>query len=303
LLSAFTQDEFAFLRQRLRLTVGSKFEHNDYTGFEMEPNARLLWTATSKQSVWTAISRAVRTPARTEQNVRLNANVIPPSEATLGLPLLATVLGDVHFKSEDLVAYEAGYRIQLGSAFSADFATFYNSYSNLLSAEPRPVFLEMSPAPVHLMMPLVAENKRSGATHGVELFAEWKGIPKWKLAGSYSFLSMDIHNDPNSLDTTSVNPAGSSPQHQYYLRSSLDLSKQFEQDITLRYVHSLDGLAIPSYHSLDARIGWKPTANVEFAVNGQNLTNNRHLEFRPDFISTSPTQVKRTFYGSLTFKF
>jgi iron complex outermembrane receptor protein len=199
--------------------------------------------------------------------------------------LLATVLGDVHFKSEDLVAYEAGYRIQLGSAFSADFATFYNSYSNLLSAEPRPVFLEMSPAPVHLMMPWLRKTREAAQRTAWNCLRNGKAFRNGSLRVPNSFLSMDIHNDPNSLDTTSVNPAGSSPQHQYYLRSSLDLSKQFEQDITLRYVHSLDGLAIPSYHSLDARIGWKPTANVEFAVNGQNLTNNRHLEFRPDFIS------------------
>ena len=303
LFSAFTQDEFAFFKQRLRLTVGSKFEHNDYTGFEMEPNARFLWNVSNKQSVWAAVSRAVRTPARTEENMRLNANVIPPSPQSLGLPVLATVLGDPSFKSENLVAYEAGYRIQLGSTFSVDFASFHNSYSNLLSAEPKAMFVEPFPQPVHITLPLVAENKRSGSTHGAELFAEWKGLPRWKVSGSYSFLSMDIHGNPDSLDTTSANPGGSSPRHQYYLRSSIDLTKKFEQDVMLRYVHSLDNLAIPSYHSLDARLGWKPTANVEFAISGQNLTNNRHLEFRPDFISTSPTQVKRTLLGTVTFKF
>jgi iron complex outermembrane receptor protein len=302
LFSAFTQDEFALFRQRLRVTVGSKFEHNHFTGFEMEPNARLLWNLGSKQSVWGAVSRAVRTPARTEEDVRLNADVVPPSAATNGLPLIAAVMGNTGFKSEDLIAYEAGYRVQASGKFSIDVASFYNSYSNLLSAEPRTPFLEIDPLPVHLTMPLVAENKMSGATYGTELFAEWRAVPKWKLAGSYSFLKMNIHRNTDSMDSTS-NPNGASPRHQYYLRSSVDLSKKFEQDVTLRYVHSLNGLAIPSYYTLDARLGWKPAANLEFSIGGQNLTDKKHLEFRPDFINTVPTQVKRSVHATMTWRF
>ena len=302
-LSAFTQDEFGLFKQRLRVTVGSKFEHNDFTGFEVEPNARLLWNVSSKHSFWGAISRAVRTPARAEQDVQLTASVQPPSAATNGLPVLANFLGDRGLKSEDLVAYEAGYRFQVGSSFSADFAGFYNSYSNLVSAEPQPLFLETNPLPPHLTMPMVVSNKRSGAAQGMEFLAEWRVAAKWKVTGSYGFLTMDIHPNADSLDTTSVNPGGASPRHQYYIRSSFDPTKAFEQDVTLRYVHSLSNLAIPSYYSLDARLGWKPAANIELSVSGQNLTDNRHLEFRPDFISTSPTQVKRSLQGSLTFRF
>src|SRR5205085_1556349 len=160
------------------------------------------------------------------------------------------------------------YRIHPTRTFSADFATFYNSYNNLLSAEPQAPFLESAPLPVHLTAPLLAANKMSGATYGAELFGEWKAIPKWKLSGSYSLLRMDIHRNHDSLDVSSPNPGGASPQHQYYLRSSLDLPKRFEQDVTLRYVAALHGLAIPSYYSLDARIGWKPTVNLEFSLTG-----------------------------------
>src|SRR6202165_2341930 len=75
--SAFVQDEISLVDNRLRLTFGSKFEHNDFTGFEVQPNARLLWTLTPNQSVWTAVSRAVRTPALTEEGLRLNSAAIP----------------------------------------------------------------------------------------------------------------------------------------------------------------------------------------------------------------------------------
>src|SRR5260370_40653512 len=114
---------------------------------------------------------------------------------------------------------------------------------------------------------------------------------------------MDMHRNNESMDVSSNNPAGASPRHQYYFRSSLDLTKKFEQDVTLRYVAALNGLAIPSYYSLDARIGWKPAANVELSLVGQNLFNDRHFEFSPDFINTWPTQVKRTFHVTLTWKF
>jgi iron complex outermembrane receptor protein len=303
LFSAFAQDEFGLWGQRVRVTLGSKFEYNDFTGFDTEPNARVIWTIDKKQSLWGAISRAVRTPARTEQDMRLIAAVIPPSAATGGLPVQATVFGDHKFESEHLAAYEAGYRLQATPSFSVDVATFYNSYSNLLSAEPGTPFVEADPLPVHITAPLVASNKISGPTYGGELFAQWKRLHNWKVSGAFTYLNMDIRRNADSLDTSTPDPAGASPKYQYYFRSSLDLPWNIQKDVTLRYVGKLAGLNIPSYYSLDAHIGWKATRNLELSIGGRNLLNKEHLEFRPDFIATSPTQVKRTFSAALTVKF
>ncbi len=258
--SAFLQDEISLADNRLHLTFGSKFEHNDFTGFEVQPNARLLWTLTPNQSIWTAVSRAVRT-------------------------------------------HEVGYRVQATSTFSTDIATFYNKYSNLRTAEPGAPFLEGSPAPTDLVIPFVASNKMSGGTYGVELFADWRVVPKWRLVGSYSYLQMDIRKNSDSLDPTPDLPNGSSPRHEWYLRSSIDLPKHFEDDTTLRFVDHLSGLNVPSYYSLDAHLGWRPVSPFELSIGGQNLLNHKHLEFIPDFINTAPTEVKRTVYGSLTFRF
>jgi iron complex outermembrane receptor protein len=115
-----------------------------------------------------------------------------------------------------------------------------------------------------------------------------------KLNGSYTLLRMDIDRDPDSLDVSTPDPAGVSPRHQYSVRSSLDITRTVQQDLIWRYVGGLHGLAIPGYYSLDARLGWSPTTHLNLAVSGQNLTNNAHLEFRPDFIATTPTVVKRT---------
>src|SRR6266481_5961078 len=242
--SAFVQDEISLVNNRLRLTFGSKFEHNDFTGFEVQPNARLLWTLTPNQSVWTAVSRAVRTPALTEEGLRLNSAVIPPAAPgnPTPFPAVITVFGSHQFQSEDLLAYELGYRVQATSSLSADIATFYNNYSNLRTAEPGAPFLEGSPAPTDIVVPFVAGNKMSGGTYGVELFADWKVVPKWRLVSSYSYLQMNIRKNANSLDPTNDSPNGSSPRHQWYVRSSIDLPKHFEHDTTLRFVDHLASL-------------------------------------------------------------
>ncbi len=301
--STFLQDEISLVDNRLQITLGSKFERNEFTGFEIEPNARLLWNLTPNQSIWTAVSRAVRTPALTEEGLRLNSAVIPPTPPSNPFPTVLAVFGSHQFKSEDLLAYELGYRVQATKNLSLDIATFYNNYSNLRTAEPGAPFVEGSPAPTDVVVPFVAGNKMSGGTYGVELFADWKVIPKWRLAGSYSYLQMDIHKNRNSQDPTPDNPNGSSPRHQWYLRSSIDLPKHFEQDTTLRFVDHLPSLNVPNYYSLDAHLGWRPVTRLELSIGGQNLLNNWHFEFMPDFVNTSPTVVKRSIFGSITFKF
>ena len=302
--SGFAQDEMSMFDKRLRVTLGTKLERSEFTGFEIEPNARLLWTVTKNQSVWTAVSRAVRTPAITEQGLRLNSAVIPPGTPTnpTPFPTVVAILGSHQFKSEDLLAYELGYRVQVSSNFSADIATFYNNYRHLRTAEPGLPFPEGSPIPTDIVAPFVAANKMRGGTYGGEIFADWRILPKWRLLGSYSYLQMSLRKDPTSLDPLPDNPAGSSPHNQFYLRSSVDLTRHFEHDLMVRYVDRLPGLNIPSYSSVDTHFTWKLASGWEISAGSQNLLNNRHLEFLPDFINTSPTEVRRTFYGSITWR-
>jgi iron complex outermembrane recepter protein len=287
------------------VTIGSKFEHNEFTGFEIEPNARLLWTITPNQSIWTAVSRAVRTPALTEEGLRLNSQVIPPGTPAnpTPFPAVVAVFGSHDFKSEDLLAYEAGYRVQATTNFSWDIAGFYNNYSGLRTAEPGAPFTEGTPVPTNLVIPFIAQNKMSGGTYGVEFFGDWRVHKRLRVVGSYSYLQMDIKKNADSQDPTPDLPNGFSPRHQWYLRSSLDLPKHFEQDTTLRFVDKLPSLGVPSYYSFDAHLGWRPVSTFELSIGGQNLLDNRHFEFMPDFINTAPTEVKRTVYGSITFKF
>jgi iron complex outermembrane receptor protein len=289
----------------LRVTIGSKFEHNDFTGFEVQPNIRFVGVVSKNQSVWAAISRAVRTPALTEEGLRLNEQAVPPGTPPFNspLPVMEAIFGSTQFQSEDLLAYEVGYRVQATNTFSADIATFYNKYTNLRSAEPGAPFVEGSPAPTDVVVPFTASNKMSGGTYGAELFADWRVLPKWRMTGSYSYLQMDIKKNADSLDPTPDNPDGESPRHQWYVRSSLDLPLHLEQDSTLRYIGRLPSLNIPSYYSLDANLVWKPISQLEFSVGGQNLLNDKHVEFIPEFINTQPMMVMRTVKGTVTWRF
>ncbi len=177
---------------------------------------------------------------------------------------------------------------------SVDLAGFYNSYDDLLSAEPGVPYLAESDQGFHLLAPLVAGNKAGGATWGSEVLAEWRPTSAFKMSSAYTFLRMDIDRDADSLDSTSSDPQGASPRHRLTVRSMFDLSRTVQQDVIWRYVGALDGLGVPSYASLDARLGWAITPKWNLAIAGQNLTNNKHLEFRPDFIATTPTLVRRT---------
>jgi iron complex outermembrane receptor protein len=216
---------------------------------------------------------------------------------------MEAIFGSTQFQSEDLLAYEVGYRVQATNTFSADIATFYNKYTNLRSAEPGAPFVEGSPAPTDVVVPFTASNKMSGGTYGAELFADWRVLPKWRMTGSYSYLQMDIKKNADSLDPTPDNPDGESPRHQWYVRSSLDLPLHLEQDATLRYIGRLPSLNIPSYYSLDANLVWKPIAQLEFSVGGKNLLNDKHVEFIPEFINTQPMMVMRTVQGTVTWRF
>ena len=99
LFSAFAQDEFALSPNRFRLTIGAKFEHNSYSGFEVQPTARVLWTIDAANSLWAAVTRAVRTPSRVEADYTTTSLVSPAT------PTFVRLVPNPEFDSEKLVAY------------------------------------------------------------------------------------------------------------------------------------------------------------------------------------------------------
>lgn len=306
LFSAFVQDEITLVPDRLRLMLGTKLEHNDFTGFEVQPSGRLIWMPCGNQALWASVSRAVRTPSRAEDDVKFN-QVVPPGGLFPGSPLgVATTYGNRDRESEDLLAYEIGYRVQPHETLSLELAAFYNDYDHLRSVEfgPSPTQPPSAPPPPPgVFVPLHVANGLYGETYGVEAAATWEITPWWRLQPAYTFLQMQLHTRSGSTDTTSEQDEGKSPHHQLSLRSSLDLPHDVSLDCILRYVDNLPAIQVSSYVTLDIRLGWRPTKNLELAIVGQNLLDNQHPEFSPSFINTQRTEVRRGVYGKITLRF
>jgi iron complex outermembrane receptor protein len=300
LFSGFAQDEITLVKDRLRLILGIKLEHNYLSGFEAQPSVRLSWTPSRRQTAWAAVSRAVRTPARSQQDIRVNFQAFPGPG---GLPIIVAVLGSTSPDSEILNAYELGYRAQPHRKLSLDITTFYNVYHRLTSFEPGLPFFETDPLPPHLVSPIFYDNLLQGETYGLEAAINLDITRRWKLHGSYSFLRVQLHRLGTSQDPASEAAEGDNPRHQFQLHSYLNLWRNFDLDTALYHVSRLGGQPVPGYTRIDSRIGWHIRENIEVSGGVQNLLDNRHLEFNGADVLVLPSQVRRSVYGKLTWRF
>jgi iron complex outermembrane receptor protein len=298
LLSGFVQDEISLVEKRLSLIVGTKLLHTNFTGFEAEPSARIQWTPSAKQTIWTSFTHAVRTPSDVEEDFFLEGYT---GQTVAGLPLLARFNANPEFAPEQLNGYESGYRRLIGRNFGAAVALFYNHYHDLLDEELEgPVFLENDPAPSHYLLPAQFRNGLLGNTKGIEFTPEWRPASFWRLRGSYSYLHMSLWKSPGSGDVgTAPGIVGSSPGHSAWIQSSFDVSKTMQLDLTYRYVSALPGELVPAYSTGDARFAWRLTRQFELAVAGQNLLQPSHFESAGD---PGPlVGIKRSGYLKLTW--
>ncbi len=301
LFSTFLQDEIALKPDRVFLTIGTKLENNYFSGWDLDPSARVAWTPSKKDTFWAAVSKATRTPSRREEDADINITVFPGPG---GVPAELTLLGNPEEKSEHVVAYEAGYRAQPVVPFSIDVAAFFNSYTNLATTESGSPFLVVNPPPSHLVFPLVWGNKMHGATEGVEVSGNWKVNDRWMLSPGYALLHMHLNTDPTSQDTTTLaDTEGSSPRHQAQLRSHLNLPRRFVWDASAYFVQRLPAQQVPSYTRLDTQLSRQLGEGLELSVVGQNLLRDHHLESNDQLTSLNPTQAKRSAYAKIVWRF
>jgi iron complex outermembrane receptor protein len=284
LYNGFMQDE-VMLNKNLFLTLGTKLEHNDYTGFEWEPSGRLQWNIADDQMFWSAVSRAVRTPSRIDSDLR------EPN------PVTTILAGDSGFKSETLIAYELGYRARLGSTASASLSTFYNDYTKVRS-------VNFTPGTI---VPLYFTNDLIGDTYGAELSVDYQVLERWRLHGGYDLLKENIRVKPGGFDLSNALNETEDPQQQFFLRSSFDLPRNFELDGALRWVDKLiannNGLpaTVPSYFELDVHLGWHPIPKLELAIVGQNLLHDHHPEYGVPIAIPNREEIQRSVYGKVSY--
>lgn len=304
LFSAFVQDELELVRDALRLTVGAKLEHNDFTGWEPQPNARLTWLPAPRHTLWTAVSHAVSVPMRNSFDTvspllqREPDFVDVPGLGTL--PVFLGYEGPDDLDGQDMLGTELGWRWQAADNLLLDTAAFYNAYNDLRYVVPRsgPDFV-LSPYP-HIHSTITLDNVADAETAGVEVSAEYRPVDWCRLTAWYAYLYKRV----DGADGAELLDQRKDPAHSASLRVSLDVLDDVQLDVWGRFVDELEYFPTPAYFDLDVRVGWRPKDWLEVAVVGQNLLDDQRPEFGPaDSIVVQPTQVPRGVYGTVTFQF
>jgi iron complex outermembrane receptor protein len=277
LVGAFVQDEIELSPKKLYLTLGSKFEENDYTGSEVQPNMRLSWHASETATLWAAVSKAVRTPSRLEDDLFNVPTVNPDGSVRL-------ISGDHMQEAEELIAYETGFRFSPGTHIYFDIAAFYNEYDALITIEESSI-----------------GNKSSGSTKGLEIAATYTPTSTCKLTAGYTLLQMDLELDADSMSpaTMVTTIEGGNPEHQAFIRMGKNFSGRYELDVTVRYTDELPAQNVSSYTVADLRLAAHIDENLELSLVGQNLFEKHHFEQR----AALSTEVEDGVYAKIQWRF
>jgi len=311
LASLFLQDDISLIDNELRLTLGAKLQHNDYTGFEGQPSGRLLWTPSRQHSLWAAVSRAVRTPSRADCCLRTLRGSYGPNDPNNPvyqvsgippLPLLWGGQGSRNFGAERVIAYEMGYRFTPHTQLSFDLAMFYNRYSDLRGWDVLDYVYQLHPGYIEAY--LNERNSLKGSSWGSEFAISWKPLPYWSFDATYSYLNINLSAPPTAISFDN----NTSPEHQAYLRSEFNLSDAVDLDFWLRYADRVwrpgsTVVRVDGYLTLDARLAWRPLQKLELSVVGQNLLEPRHAEFSQEVLGPSQILVPRSFYLQVGWQF
>lgn len=273
-LDIFVQDQIALIKDTLNLTLGAKYERNDYTGDEFQPSVRFGYILDDRNTFWGAVSRAVRIPNRLDHTIDFFDGVI---------------IGDENFKSEEVVAYELGYRAIFKPTLSADIAVFYNEYDQLRAASDD--ITQPQTLPIRIV------NEGSGTSHGLELVMRWEPLPAVKLLASYIYFDMDVAADAGSRDTSIAQNDESDPNSQVSLQLDWDITDNWSVQARARWVDSLDGVGVDAYSALDITAIWRLSRNIDFSLIGANLLDPQHAEF------SGGNEIGRSLNGQFTWHF
>ncbi|MET0988961.1 MAG: TonB-dependent receptor [Steroidobacteraceae bacterium] len=295
LISGFVQDEIA-LSDVLHITFGSKVEHNDFSGVEIQPSVRAAWRVAPDHILWAAIARAVRVPTRIERDIAVDASN-PTDDPVFRL------LGNDDFDAEELLAYELGHRWQARDNVFIDAAVFYNSYDNLATLELSTPFAATSG---QVVIPLRNENQMDGVARGLETQLTYALLPSLRLTASYTYVDLEL--DPSGLDLNrGAFLEGSTPKHQFTLRSQWDLPAGWQLDAQWRHLSDIesmpeivDGTGIDGYSELDVRVAWRASEQFELALVGRNLLHDHHTEFG---VPEDRGAIEQSAYAKVTWTF
>jgi iron complex outermembrane receptor protein len=287
--SAFAQFQLMLVPEKVEFTLGSKLEDHAYTDPELQPTARLLWHALDDHTVWTAVSRAVRSPSRSEIEGSYGFGTFfnPGSPVTL----LQTT-GNPDLKSEELIAWELGYRFVPERGFSLDITGFLSQYENLRGIEIQSLDIFTSPAPGYVITNAKMDSGGAVTAWGGELSARWQPRERLRLSGFYAFFDSKAGED----DPEDVEGDTRYYKHGVFLRSELDIAQDWILDAGFHYHSPLVGDDVSGVERLDMALRWQLRSDVELSIVGQSLLHKNQTEFESPGWEIG-TQVERTVFA------
>jgi iron complex outermembrane receptor protein len=277
IFSLFAQDEFHPVDPRFSITIGAKYEHNDYTGSEFQPSGKMSFSFAESQMLWLSLSRAVSTPSRTASDAYLDlSRFSDPSECRMVGGQYDPQRGCIITISEEgidsnaFVSYEVGYRTKIGDSLFIDNALFYDDHTDHNT-----------------------ESRKVDYLYGYELSLRYQPTKRWRLQAAYTF-----HDGEN--DESETEAPLDIANHRVHLRSYLNVTEHVDFDVMLFYVDETG--KVDDYAILDVRVEWRPVKNVALSLLVTNLPDNTHVEGRTD--STRANTVREpAAIGKLTWRF
>jgi iron complex outermembrane receptor protein len=302
LFSGFFQGRLKFADEKGELTLGTKLEHNDFTGFEWQPSARILWSVNTNHSLWAAISRSVRTPSRIEHDADVNIGLMVPPRN--GLMTFVRLMGNDNVDSEQVYSYEAGYRGRMSENLFMDLTIYYNKYYDLIAGVPTgTLFPEVSSSGGRLVFPVLVANSRDAETYGAELSCSWSVADWWRLTGGYTWFHLTTLDIGSSLDARQGFNEDENANQFFSLVSYMDLPHNCEVNTALYVVGALDGLDIDAHTRFDLNLSWHPTEKMTLAAGVNNLLDDSHQEFNDTMDGIMASEIPRVLYTKLTITF
>jgi iron complex outermembrane receptor protein len=292
------QDEIR-LADPLWFTIGSKLEHNAFTGFEFEPSVRLAWAPTERHTLWASASRAIRQPSRQEAGVSLHLGDIPMDASTT---MAIQLYGSPLFRSEELRDLEAGYRSQLTPHVSLDLTAFLSFYRHLSTEEPQSPIMRLGPAGVTVEIPWLYTNLAHSTNYGGELAVNWNVSSRWRLSPAWSTIHVNTGLDPGAAAQTGMPVANNAPRNSFQVRSLLNLTRKLTWDHILWWSQRVPDGHVNGHIRLDTTLSWKPGEHTQFSLVGQNLLSPGYFEFG-DSNWIEGTRLSRAVYGKVSWSF
>ncbi|AZG75102.1 TonB-dependent receptor [Shewanella livingstonensis] len=291
------QAQYKIVADKLDLIVGVKVDHNDLTGWENQPLARLVWKPLNNQVLWASVSKSVRVPSLLEFNDNFlidGQRVEEVSPITTGIPeidryYIRTYLnGNDSVKSEKSVSYEMGYRLS-DTTWALDLSVYHTDTDDVavIQVNPNieqflPIFAMLQAGQIDSAIQALTTtsinfdlvSNAELTTEGADIVLSWQPLDSFNAELGYSYNTFDYDLEDNTFPAIGFD----STSRQIFAKADIHFFEQHNIFAALR-VENSNAYQTDSYTALDLTWNWAFQPNWTAAIMGKNLFAGSHIEY------------------------